>query len=518
MRAPGRNRSRLIIGLALPTVLVVGPVNFVLYRVCYATYGEEYAFFVSQGVNLLYVVYGGAILLPKMWFGDEITPAMRALPQRRFAFMAILDCCGTFLAAMGAVHTPGQVQSLLNQSLIPCTMIASRVFNHTRYTAAQCAGAAVILLGAAVVLSPELLGAPAGAPPAPGGGGAESAAGSRALSNALYFLANVPMACSAVYKERRFAGDQVHVLYLTQCVSCYQFLFGFVLAPLQAVPGVSTAAGQSPAAIAAAFRGGYECFRARAADCPPREGTTWLLLGYCAVNFVLNTTGLVLTKHGSAALNAISYALILPLTTVSYSLPFLGAHREELRAPTLVGLLVVLAGFLLYERDEILGARALPSQSPAPQPRSAVDAAPGAGGTPAKRGERAPLLAASLPTPSRRERAVSTDSYQERLILVHVPVTRVERGHDVSHAPTSAHSHGAHAAVPHVHRRDDDGGATHRAAHPPTASHAHAPAPAPRPSAFDRFFGYSLSRPQDDHGAHGHEHAHAHSPSLQKAL
>ena len=42
MRAPGRNRSRLIIGLALPTVLVVGPVNFVLYRVCYATYGEEY--------------------------------------------------------------------------------------------------------------------------------------------------------------------------------------------------------------------------------------------------------------------------------------------------------------------------------------------------------------------------------------------------------------------------------------------------------------------------------------------
>ena len=68
----------------LPTVLVVGPVNFVLYRVCYATYGEEYAFFVSQGVNLLYVVYGGAILLPKMWFGDEITPAMRALPQPRF--------------------------------------------------------------------------------------------------------------------------------------------------------------------------------------------------------------------------------------------------------------------------------------------------------------------------------------------------------------------------------------------------------------------------------------------------
>ena len=306
------------------------------------------------------------------------------------------------------------------------------------------------------------------------------------------------MACSAVYKERRFAGDEVHVLYLTQCVSCYQFLFGFVLAPLQSLPGVSTAAGQTPADIVAAFHGGYECFLARSADCPPREGTTWLLLGYCAVNFVLNTTGLVLTKHGSAALNAISYALILPLTTVSYSLPFLGAHREELRAPTLVGLLVVLAGFLLYERDEILGARALPSQSPAPQPRSAVDARPARAVRRRSAASARRCSRASLPTPSRRERAVSTDSYQERLILVHVPVTRVERGHDVSHAPTSAHRT-ARAAAPHVHRRDDEGARIAR--HPPTASHAHAPAPAPRPSAFDRFFGYSLSRPQDDHGA-----------------
>ena len=287
------------------------------------------------------------------------------------------------------------------------------------------------------MLSPELLGAPAGAPPAPGD---DRAAGSRALSNALYFLANVPMACSAVYKERRFAGDQVHVLYLTQCVSCYQFLFGFVLAPLQSLPGVSTAAGQTPAAIVAAFHGGYECFLARATDCPPREGTAWLLLGYCAVSFVLNTTGLLLTKHGSAALNAISYALILPLTTLGYSLPFLGAHRGSCaRAPTLVGLLVVLAGFLLCERDEILGARALPSQSPPPQACSAVDAAPGAGGPPSEaRRARARCSPGVLPTPSRRERAVSTDSYQERLILVHVPVTRVERGHDVSHAPTSA--------------------------------------------------------------------------------
>ena len=47
--------------------------------------------------------------------------------------MAALDCAGTFLAAMGAVHTPGQYQTLLNQSLIPFTMAASSVFLRAAY-------------------------------------------------------------------------------------------------------------------------------------------------------------------------------------------------------------------------------------------------------------------------------------------------------------------------------------------------------------------------------------------------
>ena len=41
-------RSRTMVAFALPTVLVVGPFNFVLYKICYAEYGEDYAFFVSQ--------------------------------------------------------------------------------------------------------------------------------------------------------------------------------------------------------------------------------------------------------------------------------------------------------------------------------------------------------------------------------------------------------------------------------------------------------------------------------------
>merc|ERR1712185_282724 len=85
-------------------------------------------------------------------------------------------------------------------------------------------------MGAFATIMPSLLEGAYGSETEAGGVGP--------LSLLLYFSSNVPMALSAVYKERNFAGSDVHVLYLTQWVSIYQFLFGFALAPLQLIPGV----------------------------------------------------------------------------------------------------------------------------------------------------------------------------------------------------------------------------------------------------------------------------------------
>jgi len=49
------------------------------------------------------------------------------------------------------------------------------------------------------------------------------------------------------------------------------------------------------------------------------------------VNFVFNMLGLFLTSEGGASLNAISYSMLLPLTTLSNSLPLLGKFRENLQ-------------------------------------------------------------------------------------------------------------------------------------------------------------------------------------------
>lgn len=49
----------------------------------FEAYGEQGAFFVSTGVNALYILYGGLILYPRMLLTDAVTPEMTRLPKAR---------------------------------------------------------------------------------------------------------------------------------------------------------------------------------------------------------------------------------------------------------------------------------------------------------------------------------------------------------------------------------------------------------------------------------------------------
>lgn len=58
--------------------------------------------------------------------------------------------------------------------------------------------------------------------------------------------------------------------------------------------------------------------------------TFFLLLGYMVVNFVYNIAGLYVSKHGSAVLNSISFAALLPLTTLAFCFrPLLGKTVQD---------------------------------------------------------------------------------------------------------------------------------------------------------------------------------------------
>ena len=108
---PPRRVRGLELLLVMCLLLASGSVNFVLLKVLFTAYGEANAFFVSQGINLLYVAYGALVTYPRLLgagVGDRvsacmgmgaITPAMRRSPQRRFMVMGLLDCFGTFFTA-----------------------------------------------------------------------------------------------------------------------------------------------------------------------------------------------------------------------------------------------------------------------------------------------------------------------------------------------------------------------------------------------------------------------------------
>lgn len=342
--------GKMCLSFVFFSCLLVGPVNFLVYKVMYSAFGDGRAFFVSQGVNFLYVLYGGVILRAVESRG-EITPEMRQIPHYKFLIMGTLDALGGFLAAMGAVHTSGPLQQLLNQTLIPITMFFSWSMLGRGSSTFQVLGAFIIMVGAWVVLLPSSTAPDANAPVV------EDKLSF--LSNMLYIASNIPIALSCVYKEKGFAHMHVHVIYLTQMVSIYQLLVGFVLGLLQVFPGVGTVEGSSIAEITNQFISGVKCYLFMDAQC--REDYTFFLLtGYCVLNFVFNTTGLYLVKHDSAVLSTLTNALVLPLTCLAFSFPMMGKYREPFDFVTLFGLCIVLSGFAIWRLSSLTWIEALP--------------------------------------------------------------------------------------------------------------------------------------------------------------
>ena len=313
--------------------LIVGPLNFVSYKIMYAAFGESRAFFVSQGVNFLYVIYGGIILLMLARKGENTNPAQH-IPHIKFITMGFLDSVGGFLAAMGANRTSGSMQQLLNQTLIPITMLLSWIFLGKRSGTLQLVGAVLIFLGAWVVLLPSSQAS-------------TSYDGFAVISNVLYFMSNVPIALSCIYKEMAFRNVQVHVMHMTQWVSIYQLLWGFVLGVLQLIPGVGSSDGVSLSEINHSFWSGLLCYFQWDEECSSKY-TFSLLSGYCVINFVFNVLGLYLVKHDGAVLSTITNALLLPLTVLTFNMPWLGPYQEEYNSLTIVGLGIVTIGFVVW--------------------------------------------------------------------------------------------------------------------------------------------------------------------------
>lgn len=336
------------LALIMGCVIILGPANFVLYKVMFEAYGSEGSFFVSNAVNVIYVLIGGIVLGIAEWRG-EIDHDVKNTSHVKFMVMASCDGLAGFLAAMGAVYTSGAVQQLLNQTLIPFTMLMSFILLGRLSSPQHIIGAGVILLGVAVVLTPHMFGDDS----------EPTLRHSHTLvlvSSVVYCLSNLPFAVAYVYKEFGFKDLNIHPIHLTQWVSVYQCIIGFMVMPLQMIPGFGSENGMTIKQSMDGMKMGWECFTLQSERCQENQAST-LLWTYCLVNFLYNLAGLYLVKHGSSILNAISGAIILPLTVISFTLPILGVYQEQFDWLTIVGLVVVLTGFTVWKAAGLMETR-----------------------------------------------------------------------------------------------------------------------------------------------------------------
>lgn len=82
------------IRLALGSVVVLGVCNFVLLKVMYTAFGDDYAYFASQAVNFVYIVVGGIALFVCMYCLRDISNEERKTPKGKFFYMGLMDSLG----------------------------------------------------------------------------------------------------------------------------------------------------------------------------------------------------------------------------------------------------------------------------------------------------------------------------------------------------------------------------------------------------------------------------------------
>ena len=397
-------------------LVTLGSFNFILVKAMYNAYGSKYAFFANQGVNFLYIVYSGVVLYQRKTCTTDITPEMYLFSHWKLLFLAFLDAIGTFLTGMGSAYTPMQFQPILNQTLIPCTMLASFLVLNHRYRWQALCGSVLILGGATLSVGPTLFGSDAIA--------TLKTENYHWYACVIYVFSNVPMACSAVCKERIFRGTKpLDVWYLTFWVSLYQFLVTFLFVPFLAVPFIGGSTEGTPLAeLPKQFVDGAKCWLGQELDCQclaPGElpatagvskidcplGPPMLLVPlYTLCNFCFNTAGLFMMKHGGAVLSYISYAIILPSTTIAGSAVF----KSTVTPFTYGGLVVVMTGFGIYQRfnEVIVDSAKLPILSHMDETEIGMEPSPH------RKGSTQPM-------------AIEQSSFQERVIgmgRAHVPL------------------------------------------------------------------------------------------------
>lgn len=341
----------------LAALVVVGLLNKVLSKLVTLPMANY-----PNALNLLttavYVPLSYAYIFPVARLRPRrITAAHRALPCAPFATMGALDAAAATLQVFATTALPGALVVLLLQAAIPVSMGLSKRLLGAEYARDQVVGAAVTALGVAVAIGPALFAGGAEGDP-------DSAKGQAILWGSLLVLSTVPMCLSSIYKEIRLKDHDLDAVFLNGRIAAFQLLFAVPLAlPLAAASSPPVDPGALPGnladGLACAF-GGVDAVRSCddddggcvVDDCWPRAPA--YVCCYVLANVAYNVLIILTLKVGDANLLWLAMTLLVPLSTVAFSLPFVPDHAPP--RPTDAAALVLISGGLALYRFGVPGA------------------------------------------------------------------------------------------------------------------------------------------------------------------
>ena len=79
----------------------------------------------GQFTTFVYAIFAQCITSYKYYFTNDITDEMKAFPKWKFVMFGFFDGSSAFLFSIGAPATAATLQNIINQTIIPFTMLAS---------------------------------------------------------------------------------------------------------------------------------------------------------------------------------------------------------------------------------------------------------------------------------------------------------------------------------------------------------------------------------------------------------
>ncbi|CAL1171411.1 unnamed protein product [Cladocopium goreaui] len=269
---------------------------------------------------------------------------MWSFAKRNPALITAFGMCeGAFfpLVFYSAARLPGSLVQVLNQTLIPSTVLLSCLFLRRRYDILQITGVAVVLAGVAAFTSfPRTSGSVAVVALCIAAYGLQ--AGAMVLKEVVFsrYQKNPAGSCAG-HANDGIGGDRClpfdPALFLTAGTGC-RLLVQFLAWPVfqQLTQGLS---------LRSCFAAGFQAMQ--------QPSVLPLVVFYIAANVALSITALLLVQKTSAAATVLANVVALPLSALVFCLPLPLLEQQAFHWQFALSLVLIVLGNLLYSHRSL---------------------------------------------------------------------------------------------------------------------------------------------------------------------